>query len=48
MGAADALREASNSPMTPQERKEYANEVAGLRSGMDEKTLMSLWGRVVP
>ena len=43
MSAAEALREASNSPMTPQERIEYANEVASLRSGIDEKTFVSLW-----
>jgi tetratricopeptide (TPR) repeat protein len=43
MGAAEALREASNSPMTPQERIEFANEVAGLRAGLDEKTFVSLW-----
>jgi predicted ATPase/class 3 adenylate cyclase len=43
MSAAEALREASNSPMTPQERIEYANEVAGLRAGMDEKIFVSLW-----
>jgi predicted ATPase len=43
MSAAEALREASNSPMTPQERIEYTNEVDGLRAGMDEKTFVSLW-----
>jgi len=43
MSAAEALREASNSPMTPQERIEYANEVANLRAGMDEKTFVSFW-----
>jgi predicted ATPase/class 3 adenylate cyclase len=43
MSAAEALREASNSPRTPQERIEYANEAASLRLGMDEKTFVSLW-----
>lgn len=43
ISAAEALREASNSPMTPQERIEYDNEVASLRAGMDEKTFVSLW-----
>ena len=43
MSAAEALREVSTSPRTPQERIEYNNEVAGLRAGMDEKTFGSLW-----
>ena len=43
MSAAEALREASNSPMTPQEHIEYANEVASLRAGMDEKAFVALW-----
>jgi ATP/maltotriose-dependent transcriptional regulator MalT len=43
LGAAEALREASNSPMTPQEGVEYAKEVASLRAGMDEKDFLSLW-----
>jgi len=43
MGAAEALRETSDSPMTPQEHIEYANEVAGLRADMDEKAFVSLW-----
>lgn len=43
MGAAEALREASLSPMTPQERVEYDNEVASMRAGMDEKTFLSFW-----
>jgi len=37
------LREASSSPMTPQERVEYDNEVASLRTGMDEKNFISFW-----
>jgi hypothetical protein len=37
MGAAEALRAASNSPRTPQEAIEYDKELAGLRAGMDEK-----------
>ena len=43
MSAAEALREASSSPRTPQERIEYDNELASLRAGMDEKTFVSLW-----
>jgi predicted ATPase/class 3 adenylate cyclase len=43
MGAAEALREASSSPQTPQERIEYDKELAGLRAGMDEKTFNLLW-----
>jgi len=43
LSAAETLREASNSPMTPQERVEYDNEVASLRVGMDEQTFVSLW-----
>lgn len=43
LGAAEALRESGNSPMTPQEGVEYAKEVASLRAGMDEKDFLSLW-----
>jgi predicted ATPase/class 3 adenylate cyclase len=43
MSAAEALREASSSPRTPQERIEYDREVAGLRAGMDEKAFHLLW-----
>ena len=43
MSAAEALREASSSPRTPQERIEYERELAGLRAGMDEKTFNLLW-----
>jgi len=43
MSAAEALREASNSPRTPQEGIEYERELAGLRTGIDEKTFVSLW-----
>jgi hypothetical protein len=43
MSAAAALREASNSSRTPQERIEYDRELAGLRAGMDEKTFDLLW-----
>ena len=43
MSAAEALREASNSPRTPQEGIEYERELAGLRAGIDEKTFVSLW-----
>src|SRR5215510_1344728 len=35
MSAAEALRETSSSPRTPQERIEYDRELAGLRAGMD-------------
>jgi len=43
MSAADALREASSSPRTPQERIEYDNELDSLRAGIDEKAFSSLW-----
>jgi predicted ATPase/class 3 adenylate cyclase len=43
MSAAEALRAASSSPRTPQERIEYDRELAGLRAGMDEKTFDLLW-----
>src|SRR6185436_1355747 len=43
LGAADALREVSNSAMTPNERMEYDREVASLRAGMDEKDFAMLW-----
>jgi len=43
MSTAEALREASSSARTPQERIEYDRELAGLRAGMDEKTFNLLW-----
>ncbi len=43
MSAAEALREASNSPRTPQERLEYDREFAGLRAGMDMEAFNLLW-----
>jgi len=43
LGAAEALREVSDSRMTPQERIEYDKKVAGLREGMDEEMFTSLW-----
>jgi hypothetical protein len=43
MSAAEALRDASNSPRTPQERIEYDRELAGLRLGLDQKTFDLLW-----
>lgn len=43
MSAADALRQASNSLRTPQERIEYDRELASLRAGMDERTFDLLW-----
>ena len=42
LGAAEALRETSSSPRTPQEQIEYDQEVASLRAGMDEETFQSL------
>jgi predicted ATPase len=41
--AAQALREASNSPRTPQESIEYDREIDELRAGLDEKTFHLLW-----
>ncbi len=43
MGAAEVLRQVSNSPRTPQEGIEYDRELAGLRAGMDEKIFELLW-----
>jgi hypothetical protein len=43
MGAAEALREASSSPMTPKERTVYEREVAELRTGLDERVFAALW-----
>jgi hypothetical protein len=43
MSAAEALRQASNSPRTPQEHMEYDRELASLRAGMDERTFDLLW-----
>jgi predicted ATPase/class 3 adenylate cyclase len=43
MSAAETLRETSSSPRTPQERIEYDTELAGLRTGMDEKTFKMHW-----
>jgi predicted ATPase len=43
MSAAEALREASGSPRTPQERNEYDRELEELRAGMDEKKFDLLW-----
>ena len=43
LGAAEALRQASNSARTPKERIEYDQEVAGLRAGLDEETFDLLW-----
>jgi hypothetical protein len=42
-GAAEALREKINIPMTPQERIEYDKEIADLRAGMDEISFTSSW-----
>jgi hypothetical protein len=43
MSAAEALREASSSHRTPQERIEYDRELAGARAAFDEKTFDWLW-----
>jgi len=43
LSAAEALRAASSSPRTPQERIEYERELAGLRAGMDENMFQVLW-----
>lgn len=43
LGAAQALREQVNSPMTPYERTEYDREVASLREVLDETSLASAW-----
>jgi tetratricopeptide (TPR) repeat protein len=43
LSAAEALREASSSPRTPQEQIEFDRELAGLRAGMDESTFDLLW-----
>jgi non-specific serine/threonine protein kinase len=43
MSAAEALRQTSSSPRTPQERIEYERELGGLRAGMDEKIFHLLW-----
>jgi predicted ATPase/class 3 adenylate cyclase len=48
-GAAEALREKINSPMTDYERVEYVKEVAQLRSLLNKSDFTSLWaeGRVL-
>ncbi|HSL44327.1 MAG TPA: adenylate/guanylate cyclase domain-containing protein [Anaerolineales bacterium] len=43
MGAAEALREVSNSPMTPTQQMLYDREVAELRTGLDEPIFAALW-----
>jgi tetratricopeptide (TPR) repeat protein len=43
MGAAEALREVSSSPMTPNEHMLYDREVAELRTGLDEPVFAALW-----
>ena len=42
-GAAEALLESINTPMTPFERVEYDREVDDLRANMDEKNLARFW-----
>ena len=48
-GAAEVLREASESRMTPAEREEYDAQIARLRGETDEEVLGSAWaaGRVM-
>jgi hypothetical protein len=43
LGAAEALREKINIPMSPFERVEYDKLVAELRKGVDEKAFSNLW-----
>jgi len=43
MGAAEALREVSRSPMTPNEHMLYDREVAELRTGLDKPVFAALW-----
>lgn len=43
LGAAQALRERINIPMTAVEKLEYDREVADLRAGMDAKAFSGLW-----
>lgn len=43
LGAAEALREAINIDMTPDERREYEGEVSGLRQAMSQADLKSSW-----
>jgi len=45
LGAAEALREIIDTQMTGIEKTEYDNEVATLRSGMDEKVFNTLWSK---
>ncbi|HUH97362.1 MAG TPA: AAA family ATPase, partial [Anaerolineales bacterium] len=42
-GAAEALREKIDIPMTAMERVEYEREIAALKAGMDEKSFASAW-----
>lgn len=43
LGAAEALRELVGTPMADYERGEYANEVAALRTQLDETSLARAW-----
>jgi hypothetical protein len=43
LGAAEALREASQSEMTPEERTEYDREVTALRAKLDPATFNAAW-----
>ena len=43
LGAAEALRERINIPMTPAERPEYEREVNDLRNNMEEVTFARAW-----
>jgi predicted ATPase/class 3 adenylate cyclase len=42
-GAAEALRDRINIPMTPLERREYEDELANLRAGMDHDAFDAAW-----
>ncbi|HSM70371.1 MAG TPA: hypothetical protein VK851_02415, partial [Anaerolineales bacterium] len=45
LGAAEAIRTQIDSPMTQKEQEEYNNEVARLRSGMDDDEFKSYWAK---
>ena len=42
-GAAEALREKIDIPMTDMEHVEYEREISELKAGMDEKVFVSAW-----
>ncbi len=45
LAAAGAIRKVIDSPMTQKEQEEYDNEVASLRSGMDDNNFNSYWSK---